>query len=44
MDRVSQMINKDDYLQRLVDDLANRRTDPYSAASEIIEKLLRTLD
>lgn len=44
MDRVSQMINKDDYLQRLVDDLANRRTDPYSAASEIIEKLLRSLD
>jgi len=44
MDRVSQMINKDDYLQRLVDDLENRRTDPYSAASEIIEKLLRTLD
>ena len=44
MDRVSQMINKDDYLQRLVDDLANRRTDPYSAASAITEKLLRTLD
>lgn len=39
MDRVSQVINKDDYLQRLVDDLTNRRTDPYSAASEIIKKL-----
>jgi LAO/AO transport system kinase len=39
MDRVSQVINQGDYLQRLVDDLASRDTDPYSAASEIIKKL-----
>lgn len=39
MDRISQLINQDDYLQRLVDDLANKRTDPYTAASEIIKKL-----
>ena len=39
MDRISQVINQDDYLQRLVDDLVNRRTDPYTAASEIIKKL-----
>jgi len=39
MDRVSQVVNQGDYLQRLVDDLASRDTDPYSAASEIIKKL-----
>jgi LAO/AO transport system kinase len=39
MDRVSQVINQGDYLQRLVDDLASRDTDPYSATSEIIKKL-----
>jgi len=39
MDRVSQVINQDNYLQRLVDDLVKRKTDPYTAASEIIKKV-----
>jgi len=39
MDRVSQVINQDNYLQRLVNDLVKRKTDPYTAASEIIKKV-----
>jgi len=39
MDRISQVLNQDDYLQKVVDDLTKRRTDPYTAATEIIKKL-----
>lgn len=39
MDRISQVLNQDDYLRKVVDDLTKRRTDPYTAASEIIKKL-----
>lgn len=38
-DHVLQIANKDGYLEKLIDDVANRRTDPYSAASDIIKKV-----
>lgn len=41
MDRIFQVANRDDYLDKLVDDLANRRTDPYSAASDIINRVVQ---
>jgi len=40
-DRILQIASRDDYLDRVIDDLANRRTDPYSAASNIIKRVLR---
>jgi len=39
MDHVFQIVNKNNYLEKLIDDLVNKRTDPYSAASDIIKKL-----
>jgi LAO/AO transport system kinase len=39
LDVVFQKVVKHDYLEKVVDDLASRRKDPYSAASEIINKL-----
>jgi LAO/AO transport system kinase len=39
MDHVFQIVNKNNYLEKLLDDLVNKRTDPYSAASDIIKKL-----
>jgi hypothetical protein len=39
LDAVFQKVVKHDYLEKVVDDLASRRKDPYSAASEIINKL-----
>ncbi len=41
MDRIFQTANRDDYLDKLIDDLANRRTDPYSAASNIINRAIQ---
>lgn len=39
MDHVFQIVNKNNYLEKMIDDLVNKRTDPYSAASDIIKKL-----
>ncbi len=39
MDHVFQIVNQNNYLEKLIDDLVNKRTDPYSAASDIIKKL-----
>jgi len=39
MEHVFQIVNKNNYLEKLIDDLVNKRTDPYSAASDIIKKL-----
>jgi LAO/AO transport system kinase len=39
MDHVFQIVTKNNYLEKLIDDLVNKRTDPYSAASDIIKKL-----
>jgi LAO/AO transport system kinase len=39
MDHVLQIANKNNYLEKMIDDLVNKRTDPYSAASDIIKKL-----
>jgi len=41
MDHVLRMANKDDYLDKLVDDLVSRKTDPYSAAGNIIDRLMQ---
>ena len=38
-DYIYQQINKDDYFEKLVDDLVQRRTNPHSAASKIINQL-----
>ena len=37
-DYIFQQISKDDYFEQLVDDLAQRRTSPHSAASKIISQ------
>jgi len=37
-DYIYQQIDKDDYLERLVDDLAQRKTNPHSAALKIISQ------
>ena len=37
-DYIHQQIDKDDYLGKLVDDLAQRKTSPHSAALEIINR------
>ena len=39
IDHVFQIVNQNNYLEKLIDDLVNKRTDPYSAASDIIKKL-----
>lgn len=39
MDHVFQIVNKNNYMEKMIDDLVNKRTDPYSAASDIIKKL-----
>lgn len=39
MKDVAQVINGDAYLQGLVGDIASRKTDPYSAAAEVIKKM-----
>ena len=36
--RIHQQMDKGDYLERLVDDLVQRKTNPYSAAMEIIDR------
>ncbi len=41
MERVSQIVNEDGYLEKVVDDLASRKTDPYSAASELIKIMVK---
>jgi LAO/AO transport system kinase len=41
MDRVFRMAGGDDYVQKLIDDLASRKIDPYSAASDIIKRILQ---
>jgi LAO/AO transport system kinase len=41
MERIFKIANRDNYLDKLVDDLANRRTDPYSAASNIINRVVQ---
>lgn len=39
MDHVFQIVTKNNYLEKMLDDLVKKRTDPYSAASDIIKKL-----
>lgn len=39
IDRVFGIAQEDDYLERVIDDLARRRVDPYTAASEILKKV-----
>jgi hypothetical protein len=39
IDTVFQKVDKNDYVEKVIDDLVNRRKDPYSAVSEIITKL-----
>ncbi|MEE9529161.1 MAG: methylmalonyl Co-A mutase-associated GTPase MeaB [Dehalococcoidia bacterium] len=39
LDTVFQKVDKNDYVEKVIDDLVNRRKDPYSAVSEIINKL-----
>ncbi len=41
LDATLQKVNKDDYLEKVIDDLAARRKDPYSAAAEIVNRLTR---
>jgi len=41
LDAAFQKVNKDDYLEKVIDDLAARRKDPYSAAAEIVNRLTR---
>ena len=41
LDTALQKVNKDDYLEKVIDDLAAKRKDPYSAAAEIINRLTR---
>jgi len=39
IDHVFQIVNQNNYLEKMIDDLVNKKTDPYSAASDIIKKL-----
>jgi LAO/AO transport system kinase len=41
MDHVLRLANRDSYLDKLVDDLASKKTDPYSAAANIIDRLMQ---
>jgi LAO/AO transport system kinase len=41
LDAAFQKVNKDNYLEKVIDDLAARRKDPYSAAAEIVNRLTR---